>query len=158
MAFPRLNAVLRAKIMQDGSFPMFETFCAGIMRGFAFLHTVLYDHHKRTRWQFVQLVSLLLAFPCFKISHLFFKFAYSLQQRRLRLLCGEDFFLKFYDRRVAAGGIVNVLQSLREIKSGLDGAQASNHFSDHRVSSLKQSLEAPRRAVGSDVPGLEANR
>ena len=81
--------------------------------------------------QLLQLIALLLSIPCFKASHFFFKLAYAVQQRRLRLACNEDFFLKFYDRRIASGSIVNVLQSLREIERGLKGAQASKNFPHH---------------------------
>ena len=80
-----------------------------------------------------KLVILLLSIPCFKASHFFFKLAYTLQQRRLRLLCSEDFFLQFYDRRIATGSVIDILQSLRYIKSGLDGAEASKYFSNHDV-------------------------
>ena len=62
--------------------------------------------------------SLLLSIPFFKASHFFFKFTYTINQRRLRLLRGQDFFLKFYDRGIATGSIINILQSLRNIKSG----------------------------------------
>jgi len=82
-----------------------------------------------------QLVALFLSFPCFEISHFFFKFAYALQERRLRLACGEDFFLKFYDRRVANGGVVDVLQSLRRIVQGLEDAKASQKFTRHDIRS-----------------------
>jgi len=81
-----------------------------------------------------QLVPLLLSFPCFKASHFFFKIAYALNQRKLRLLCGEDFFLKVYDSPVASGNIVDVLQSLRQIKRSLDRAEPHNQFSGHVVS------------------------
>jgi len=43
-----------------------------------------------------------------------------------RRLCSDDFFLKFYHRRVANGGVIDVLQSLRNIERGLQAADASN--------------------------------
>ncbi len=81
--------------------------------------------------QLLQFIALLLSIPCFKTSHFCFKLAYSIQQRRLRLACSEDFFLKFYHRRIATGGVVNVLQSLRNIESGLKSAQTSKDFPYH---------------------------
>ena len=81
-----------------------------------------------TRNQLLKIVAFLLSVPPFKASHFFFKLAYSIQQRRLRLACSEDFFLKFYDRRIATGSVVNILQSLRDIERGLKGAEASKDF------------------------------
>ena len=82
-----------------------------------------------------KLIAFFLSVPFFKASHMCFKFAYTFNQRRLFLLCGEDFFLQFYDRRIATGSIVDVLQSLRYIKCGFDGAQASECFTYHDVPS-----------------------
>ena len=78
---------------------------------------------------FAKLVFFLLSVPFFKGSHLFFKSAYSLNQLRLRHLCGEYFFLQFYNRPIASGDIVGVLNSLRHIKHGLECAEASEQFS-----------------------------
>ena len=85
----------------------------------------------RTPSKILHLVAVLLSFPCFKASHFFFKLTYALQQRRLRLACREDFFLKFYDRRVSSDGVVDVLQSLRHIQRGLEGAEAHRSFTEH---------------------------
>src|SRR6266550_5207234 len=46
---------------------------------------------KGARPHFLQVIALLLSFPCFEVSHLLFKFAYLLQKRRALLLrrkCG----------------------------------------------------------------------
>ena len=104
-----------------------------MMRWFSLCHLWLQCVHMNTGWQSLKLVTLLLCFPSFKCSYFFFKIAYSLNQRRLLRLCGEDFFLEFYGHRVASGGITNVLQSLRKIEHGLERAQASKHFTDHRI-------------------------
>ncbi len=85
--------------------------------------------------EWLQFVSLLFSIPCFKVSHFFFKRSYALQQLRLRRLCNEEFFLQFYDRRIATGSIVNVLQSLREVERGLKGAEASKSFPYHVIRS-----------------------
>lgn len=78
-----------------------------------------------------QFIALLLSFPCFKASHFFFKIVYALQQRRLRNLCPEDFFLQFYDCAIPNGGVVNILQTLRHIKHGLEGAEISGYLGNH---------------------------
>ena len=41
----------------------------------------------------LKLVPLLLSFPCFEASHFFFKLAYTLQERQLRLASGEGLAL-----------------------------------------------------------------
>src|SRR5260221_158609 len=89
--------------------------------------------HKRvnSKSKMMQIVFLFLSFPCFKISHFFFMIAYTINQRRLRLLCGENFFLKFYDRGVSKGGVVNILQSLRNIECGLHGSEAAINLCNH---------------------------
>jgi hypothetical protein len=109
----------------------------------------------------LQFIALLLNIPCFKASHFFFKVAYAIQQRRLRLACGEDLFLKFYDRRIATGGVVDVLQSLRNIERGLKGAEASENFPHHDgpsrngletiITCLKNSFGCPKSFYESGV-------
>ena len=95
------------------------------MRRFSICCLWLQRISKRIPSKIGQSIPLLLSFPIFKASHFCFKFVYALNQRRLRLLCGKDFFLKFYNRSVANGGVIDVLQSLREIESGLNGAESS---------------------------------
>ena len=56
-----------------------------------------------------QRIPLFLSFPVFKNSHLVFKFTYFLNQLRLRLLCSQDLFLKFYNCCIATGGVIDVL-------------------------------------------------
>src|SRR4051812_21976666 len=78
-------------------------------------------------------VALQLAALCFKCGHLLFKVVYALNQRELRLLCREDFFLKFYDRRVPNGGVANILKSLRHVERGLKGTSASYSLAYHET-------------------------
>ena len=101
------------------------------MRWFGALSLRLQGISKNASPNLGKLIPLLLSFPCFEVSHFFFKLAYALNQRRLRRLCGEDLFLKLYDRRIATGDIVDVLESLREIKGSLDRAQASDELGRH---------------------------
>ncbi len=97
------------------------------MRRFAAFHTFFLFIDKSTVVpNLLKYVALLVSFPCFEISHFFFKLAYAAQQRRLRLLSSEDFFLEFYDRRVETGGVANLLQSLRQIECSLERAKAAH--------------------------------
>lgn len=91
------------------------------------------------RYQLLKFIPFLLSIPPFKASHFFFKLAYSVQERRLRLSCSQEFFLKFYDRRIATGSVVNILQSLRNIESGLNGAEASEYLTGH-IESLEKRI------------------
>ncbi len=50
----------------------------------------------------------------------------------MRLLCGEDLFLKVYDRRIQTSGVVNIPQRLREIKRVLESTSPCEHLTDHR--------------------------
>jgi hypothetical protein len=99
------------------------------MKWFGTLHAILHSISERSPSNFLKFIALLLCLPCFKLSHAFFKLAYSLNQLRLRRLCGENFFLKFYNRPVAGGDIVDIMQSLRHIKRGLQGANTSKGLS-----------------------------
>jgi hypothetical protein len=47
----------------------------------------------------------------------------------------SNFFLEFYDRRVATGSVVNILQSLRYIERGLEGADSAQNLCYHRLRS-----------------------
>ncbi len=105
--------------------------CTKHMEWFAVLHAQLRRVGENVGADLLKFVALFLCIPCFQASHFFFKLSYMFGQRRLRLLCGEDFFLKFYDRRVATSGTVNVLQSLRYIEGGLKGAEASDRFTNY---------------------------
>jgi hypothetical protein len=105
-----------------------------LMLGFAALHLWL-QHVSESMPERFQFVPLLLSIPCFKASHFFFKLAYALGQLRLHRLCGELFFLQFYDRRVATGSVVNVLQSLRYIERGLEGADSAINLRYHKLRS-----------------------
>ena len=89
---------------------------------------------ERSAAEVVQLVALLLSFPCFKASHFFFKLVYMFNQRRLLRLCGKDLFLKLYDRRVSDGSVVDILQSLRRIEQGLKDAEAGDYINRHAFS------------------------
>ncbi len=84
----------------------------------------------------LKLVALLLSIPCFKVSHLFFKLAYLVNCRRLRRLSGQNLFLEFYDGRVATGRVVDILQSLRQIKHRLERTDTAKNLRNHSSSPL----------------------
>ena len=99
-----------------------------LMRRFSTCFTLLKNTSERSSSKVLQFVALLLSFPFFHLSHFCFKLAYALNQRRMRRICGEDFFLKFYDRRVANGSVIDVLQSLRHIERGIKNAESCYDF------------------------------
>ena len=105
--------------------------CAKPMRFFGRLYFRLQRVHECPRNYFLKFISLLFSIPSFKASNFFFKKAYALQQRRLRNLCSEDFFLQFYDRPVPDSSVADVLETLRHIKHGLEGADAAIYFAYH---------------------------
>ena len=78
--------------------------CTQGMAGFAMCFRLFQHVSDHSGNKLYKAIALLLSVPCFRASHFFFKLAYALNQRHLLRLCGEDFFLKFYDRRVANGG------------------------------------------------------
>jgi len=86
---------------------------------------------QRSPSQSFKIVFLLFSIPCFKISNFCFERAYFLNQRKLRLLGGEDLFLKLYDRALPSGGISHVLYGLRDIKHRLECADPRKYLSDH---------------------------
>jgi hypothetical protein len=113
-----------------------------MMRGFSATHFFFYGVSKRTKSDIFKFIALLICIPCFQISHLFFKFAYTLNQRRLLTLCGEDLFLQLYNSRISNGSVVDILQSLRQIKHGLERADTAINLSYHRIDSFRRS-QAP---------------
>src|SRR5215510_11747495 len=116
------------------------------MRGSALCFRRLKDVGERALSPALQLVALLLSVPCFKAHQFCFKLAYAFNQRRMRRLCGEDFFGQFYGHRIANGDVVCILQSLRQIEKGLEDAEASQEFSSHRR--LLSVEEGARRLTG----------
>ena len=91
------------------------------MRRFSAAHEYLAE--LRTASNFLRLMTLKLTVQCFRASHFLFKIAYRLQQRRLRLLCTDEFFREFYDRSVSSGNPQEVLRSINHIRQGLEGAE-----------------------------------
>lgn len=101
------------------------------MRGFSIAFVWLQNVSNAPLSKLSKFVILLLTFPCFEASHFCFKRAYLLQQRRLRLLSSQNAFLKFYDGAIPRYGVVNILQSLREIEGRLESAKSNNRFGYH---------------------------
>ena len=56
--------------------------CAKPMRCFVSLHGFLWRIYESTRSHLAKFILLLLCAPCFKLSYLFFKLTYALQERR----------------------------------------------------------------------------
>lgn len=86
-----------ARLLQDRFLSILVACCAYQMRWLGAASVFFNRIGEILRVDFLKVIFFFLSLPFFKASHLFFKIAYALNQRRLRLLCGEDFFLKFYD-------------------------------------------------------------
>ena len=63
--------------------PVFVAFCAYVMRRFGTLSVRLQRINECAVPDVFKFIALLLSIPAFKVSHFFFKLAYSLDQRRL---------------------------------------------------------------------------
>ncbi len=124
-------AFFQIAVLQRFYLSILVAICAGPMRRFGAASIWLQHIRECPVPDIFTLIAGLLSIPCFEVSHFFFKIAYMLNQRRLMLLCSKDFFLEFYDRRVASGRVIDVLQSLRHIECGLEGANAHNNLARH---------------------------
>ena len=141
----RLSVLLRR--LEKRFFIVLIAICAKHMKWFASFHAWLHGISKNARTDFGKLVALLFCIPCFQASHFFFKAAYALQQRRLRMLCGKEFFAEFYSYRIARGGIIQILQSPRKIERALERAETSEKFSSHGASPAKLAF-----SIANSVP------
>lgn len=92
--------------MQDRLETSLVAIFANCMRRFAIFHSFFQDVSEKTESQVLKFVALLVCIPCFQASHLSFKVAYLLKQRRLRRLSAENAFLKLYNRSIASSAIV----------------------------------------------------
>lgn len=128
-----ISSMFRRDCLHNLQLPTLEALCTKPVRWCGAASLWLQHESERSCCNALQLIFVLLSFPCFKLSHLFFKLAYAVNHRKLRRLCSEDLFLNFYNGRVADGGVVDILQSLREIESGLNGADPCLDFRDHIV-------------------------
>lgn len=117
--------------IDEGFTPVFVAVCTYLMRKFGRLHAVLQSVAERPVPFVVKFVAILLTFPVFEVSHFFFKLAYSCNQRRLRLMCGEDMFLKLYDCGVPHGRGIHILNGLRNIRDRLERADPVEYFRNH---------------------------
>lgn len=98
------------------------------MGRFSACHRWIQGIGDRSPSKILHLIAFAFCIPVFKCSHFFFKIAYMLNQRKLRLLCGENFPLEVYNGSIPRNGLMDVLQSLRQIKRGFDSTKAGNGF------------------------------
>ena len=84
---------------------------------------------ERSPTEVLKFIALLLSVPCFKASHFFFKGAYLLQQRRIRLLGGDDLPLQINRGLVPD---IEVLQGLRRTKHAIECAYARKYVDRDR--------------------------
>lgn len=133
-----------------------EAVCANIMRGSGSAFLLLQHISKRSRFKFVQFVSLLLGFPFFHISNLAFQILYTFRQRKLiRLsvqsarLRGNDSVVKFDDLFLQKGSVTQTYSRLRYILRRFDAANRTlNSDKINHVSPVSSS----RVSAGSAWP------
>jgi len=96
--------------------------CAYVMRRLGALCLWLQRASKRPRPDGLQFISLLLSFPCFEVSHLFFQLTYLLNQRRALLINRKNLALgidqlpiEFDDLRLKGLSIVQTHDRLRDV-------------------------------------------
>ncbi len=106
---------------------MLEAICTKQMHWFGDLCLRFQSISKDTPFKLLKLVSLFLSFPCFEISHFFFKIAYACQKRRALLLRRkqvclgiQDFGLEFDHLPFKRGNISTTYHCLRQIVERLD--------------------------------------
>ena len=80
---PAAHAFLAMTELENRAAPIFVAVCTYPMRRFAFAHGVFQRIYSNPGPRSVQFIALLLSFPCFYASYFFFKFAYSINHRRL---------------------------------------------------------------------------
>ena len=112
--------------LEDRSLAVLVAICTYVMRRFAIAHGILQRVNRHpTIWP-CHFIALLLCFPCFHISNLFFKFAYMLNHRRLSRICREyivlsrdNLLVKFDSLGLDLGQRLEVYQSHCNIASHL---------------------------------------
>lgn len=129
---PKVYSRVRAKsVLQDLLSLFIIASCTKIMRRLAVFHRFLQRIYVGADSNIRKLIASLLVFPVFELHNLLFKIVYSIQSRRLRFSCSQDFFLKFYSYPCPDGSIVDILKSLRNIQHRLERAEASEYLRDH---------------------------
>src|ERR1700677_177197 len=126
------SAVLN--FLQNAFFAVLIAFCTKPMRWFGRLCLWFQDIGESSRTNGLQLLALSLSFPCFEISHLFFKLTYLLQKRRALILSRKraivgfnDLGLEFDHFTLKRGGIPHAYHCLRNV---IRSSERSNSGSD----------------------------
>ncbi len=136
-------AIEVALALEEKLSPFVVATAANPMRWFGVCCIALQRVSKNSRFKSIELVALFLSFPCFYISDFFFKFCYTLNQRRLFRLGSKcaalgghnyglqlnNFSLNFRDRFKLQHCLCNVLR----------GAEVGNQTSDKREIGHKRS-------------------
>src|SRR5438105_433245 len=112
--------------LKNGFFSLLVAICTNEMRRFAVAHRFFHGISQRTSVEFYEFIALLLCLPCFEFSNLFFKIAYTLQQRRLAeigakcaLLGGENYSVQFDSLRLKYGSVAETYHCLYDFARGL---------------------------------------
>jgi hypothetical protein len=83
--------------------------CTDAVKGLTASHGLFNRKSHDARGNLGKFVALLVCLPIFQEVHFSFKISNTLDQRRLCLLCGKDFFLELYDGGVPSGSIVPLI-------------------------------------------------
>jgi hypothetical protein len=118
--------------LEDALFSFLIAFCTKPMNWFGAACLFFQNASKRPSKNLFQLIPLLLSFPCFEISHLFFKLAYFFQQRKALILSRkctvvgiDDFGLEFDKLPLKRGSIPETYHCLRNILCRLERSQGA---------------------------------
>src|SRR3990172_9559383 len=124
------NSTPGRRSLEDRLLSVFVAISAKMMRLFGALCLVFHAVDKNSRSNFLKLIALLLSFPCFKASNLFFKLAYLLNQRKALLQSRRCAALGVYDLRLEfdklsleGGTIAQTYGRLNDILSRLERAK-----------------------------------
>ena len=101
------------------------------MRWFAVGAFFLESVSNRSDSDLIKFIALFFRIPFLKGNQFSFDINL-LNQRRLRLLCGEDLFAQLYGDPLPRGGIVHILKGLSDIKHRLETANPSEYFCNHQ--------------------------
>lgn len=126
--------IMSVRMTENGLLTFVETRCTELMNWLGSLCFRLQNISKSSTTMIGQLIPLLLSFPCFKLSHLFFKTAYFLQQRHLvRLgrecaaLGGKNYSLQVDNLSLHGSNLFEIKKALSNISRRFEAANRSSY-------------------------------
>ena len=126
---------IRRFSLKDAFLAVFVALLTYIMNWFGDAFLTFQSVSKRSRSQCFEFVALLLSIPCFEISNRCFKFAYAINQRRLRRiglnnarLGGYDFSVEFDQLGQVIASAPHNHEGLNDIRRALERAERAADF------------------------------